>query len=120
MVAALLIGQTPIYGVSAAWVENAPARFRVWLKQVDPQYKSWRSDEERPWIAVVVRGVDAPGGALIVQHGPTKRPAMKAMTMRLPVTNSAQILTLRRGDRVQIQAADIEGLIKIVNVRSPQ
>ncbi len=101
----------------AAWVDNVPAHHRVWLKTVDPQYQTWRSNEERPWIPAVVREVDPADAALTITHGPIRRPAMKAMTMRLPVTDPSHLGMLKPGDQVQIQAADLEGRIRIVNVR---
>lgn len=101
----------------AAWVDNVPGHHRVWLKQVDPSFDAWRSDAERPWIAAVVRQVDASGQALVIQHGPSRKPRMKAMTMRLPVRGTVHLPMLKPGDRVQIRAAENAGRVEIVDLQ---
>ena len=117
LVALLAFGQMAPHIAEAAWVDNVPASHRVWLKTVDPQYKTWRSNEERPWIPAVVRRVELAKSALTITHGPIQQPAMKAMTMRLPITDRSHAEMLKPNDQVEIQAADIGGRVRIVNVR---
>jgi Cu(I)/Ag(I) efflux system protein CusF len=42
---------------------------------------------------------------------------MPAMTMTFPVQDTAHLRMLKPGDQVQIQAADVGGTVKVVNVR---
>lgn len=54
---------------------------------------------------------------LIIHHGPLPKAKMPAMTMSFPVRESVQFQMLKPGDRIQVQVADINGVIRIVNYR---
>ncbi|WP_053081547.1 copper-binding protein [Methylobacterium aquaticum] len=119
LAAGLALGQLAPFTstAQAAWWESVQPEARIWMKKVDPGYQKHRSDDERPWVSAEVHGVDVENGALTIHHGPLPKVGMPAMTMSFPVRESVHFDMLRPGDKVQIQVADVGGVIRIINYR---
>ena len=116
VLAALLTAVTPIAAM-AAWWESVQPHARIWLKQVDPKSDTRKSDAQRPWVSAEVTDVDVLDGSVTFRHGPIKRLGMPAMTMTLPFRDLVHLGMLKPGDRIDIQAADVGGAVKIVNLK---
>lgn len=106
----------PSTGNAASW-ESLQPEMRVWLKNVDPDHQTRRSDADRPWVTAEVRSVDVPDGAISVHHGPIAKVGMPAMTMLIPVRDRSVLRDLKPGDTVDIQVAEESGVVRIVNLR---
>ncbi|MDN3625951.1 copper-binding protein [Methylobacterium isbiliense] len=88
-----------------------------WLRQIELLRPKQKDPNERPWVSSEVRTVDLTTNQLTVSHPPIPSINMPAMTMTLPVQDTAHLRMLKPGDKVQIQAAEVDGAVKIVNVR---
>ena len=88
-----------------------------WIKQIELLRPKQKDPSERPWVSSEIKKIDVPGNQLTIAHGAIPSINMPAMTMTFPVQDSAHLRMLKPGDQVQIQAADIGGTVKIVNVR---
>lgn len=88
-----------------------------WLKQIELLRPKQKDPSERPWVSSEVKKIDLPGNQLTIAHGAIPSINMPAMTMTFPVQDTAHLRMLKPGDQVQIQAADVGGTVKVVNVR---
>ncbi len=120
-VATFVLALTVVVSVSmparAAWWESVQPQARVWLKQVDPQADRRKSDAQRPWVTAEVTGTDVADGSITFHHGPINRVGMPEMTMTLPFRDPAHLRMLKPGSRIEIQAAEVDGFVKIVNIK---
>lgn len=88
-----------------------------WLRQIELIRPKQKDPNERPWVSSEVRNVDLAANQLTISHPPIPSINMPAMTMTFPVQDTAHLRMLKPGDQVQIQAAEVGGTVKIVNVR---
>ena len=115
---ALGLAAPAVNRAEAAWWESVQPEARVWLNKVDPQHRSHRSDDDRPWVSAEVHGVDPQVGAVTIHHGPLSQAGMPAMTMSLPVQDAVQVNMFKPGDRVLVQVADVGGVVRVINIKA--
>jgi Cu/Ag efflux protein CusF len=69
------------------------------------------------WVSAEVRGTDVSAQRVYVSHVAVKSIRMPAMTMTFAVTDPALLAKLKRGDRIDIEVANIAGAATVVNFR---
>ena len=86
-----------------------------WYNQIESMRKK---GQDHPWVSAVIKDINLPSGEITISHGPIPHAKMPAMTMTFPVRDPSDLTAHRVGDRVLIQVADDDGVIKIVHVKS--
>lgn len=80
-----------------------------------------RADKAAPgtplWVSVRVKNADVPGHKLTVSHRAITKIHMPAMTMTFPVTDPTHLSMLHKGDPVEIEIANDQGEVKIIDFR---
>ena len=105
-------------GLTHAQTQLASMSGVEWLNHIERLQKGGGSGApERPWVAAEVRKVDPRASEMTIAHGAIPSIDMPAMTMTFPVQDAAHLRMLKSGDRVEVQAANVGGTVKIVNVR---
>ena len=88
-----------------------------WLQRMEKN----RADKVSPgtplWVAVRVNKADVPGQALMISHGAIPKVHMPAMTMIFPVADPTHLSMLHKGDPIDIEVADVGGVVKILDFR---
>lgn len=88
-----------------------------WLQMME----KIRTDKAAPgaplWVLVKVKKADVAGKALTVSHGAIAKAHMPAMTMTFPVTDPTHLPMLHKGDPVEIEVANDNGVVKILDFR---
>jgi Cu/Ag efflux protein CusF len=69
------------------------------------------------WVSAQVRSTNVPAQRIAVSHVAVNSISMPAMTMTLAVTDQAVLAKLKRGDRLDIEVADIAGAATVVDFR---
>jgi Cu/Ag efflux protein CusF len=75
------------------------------------------NSQQSPWISAQVKRTNVPAQKITVSHAAIKSIGMPAMMMTFTVADQARLATLKRGDRVDIQAADLASAATVVNFR---
>jgi len=60
--------------------------------------------------------IDKPAGKLTLRHGPIKNLDMDAMTMVFRVADSGMLDAVKVGDRVEFEAARVNGAVTIIRI----
>ena len=90
-------------GASAQQVQAAPA-----------QPATQAPASQLPMVSGTVEKVDAGAGKITIDHGPIPNLDMDAMTMVFRVQDPALLQGVKAGDKVQFQAARVNGQISVV------
>lgn len=72
------------------------------------------------WVPVTVKKVNLRTNELTVRHAALPQAHMPVMTMTFPVADPTRLATLHKGDRVDVQIAKDNGVVKILDFRTPQ
>lgn len=91
-----------------------------WLQMMEKLRQQQPNPQERPWVNARVDRVNEAAQSVTVSHGPIKSVGMPAMSMTFGVTDPSRLSALNKGQRVDIQVENFDGVGKIVNVRAPQ
>jgi Cu/Ag efflux protein CusF len=67
------------------------------------------------WVAVKVNKADVAAKTLTISHGAIAKAHMPAMTMTFPVTDPTHLAMLHKGDPVEIEVANDNGVVKILD-----
>ncbi|WP_296706010.1 copper-binding protein [Rhodoblastus sp.] len=80
-----------------------------------------RADKAAPgtplWVLVRVKNADVPGHKLTISHRAIPQIHMPAMTMTFPVVDPTHLKMLHKGDPVDIEVANENGEVKIIDFR---
>ena len=80
-----------------------------------------RTDKAAPgtplWVQVRVKKVSLPAKELTVRHVAIPQAHMPVMTMTFPVADPTHRAMLHKGDPVEIEIANDNGVVKILNFR---
>ncbi len=63
-----------------------------------------------------VMKVDKPAGRLTLKHGPIKNLDMDSMTMVFRVVDPGMLDTIKAGDRIEFEAARVNGAITVTRI----
>lgn len=88
-----------------------------WLQRIDLLKPDAATPNEKPWVSVEVRNVDAAGNQITISHKAIESIAMPAMIMTFPVKDPAHLRMVKAGDRVQVRAANLAGVVNVVDLR---
>lgn len=69
------------------------------------------------WVLVKVKQADVQAKTLTISHGAVSKIHMPAMTMTFPVTDPTHLPMLHKGDPVEIEVANDNGVVKILDFR---
>ena len=72
------------------------------------------------WVHVTVKKVNLRAKELTVRHAAVPQAHMPVMTMTFPVADPTRLAVLHKGDRVDIQIANENGVVKVLDFRAPQ
>nr|WP_276556860.1 copper-binding protein [Rhodoblastus acidophilus] len=70
-----------------------------------------------PLLNVKVKKADVAGGTLTISHGAISKIHMPAMTMTFPVTDPTHLQMLHKGDPVQIEVANQDGTVRVIDFK---
>lgn len=80
-----------------------------------------RKDKAPPgtplWVSVRVKNADVPGHQLTITHAAVPKIHMPAMTMTFPVVDPTHLSMLHKGDPVEVELANDNGEVKIIDFR---
>ncbi|MFZ5779215.1 MAG: copper-binding protein [Pseudomonadota bacterium] len=60
--------------------------------------------------------IDKPAGKLTLKHGPIRNLDMDSMTMVFRVAEPGMLDTIKAGDRVEFEAARVNGAITVIKI----
>ncbi len=80
-----------------------------------------RADKAAPgtplWVQVTVKKVNLRAKELTVRHAAVPQAHMPVMTMTFPVADSTHLTMLHKGDPVDIEIANDNGVVKVLDFR---
>lgn len=80
-----------------------------------------RADKAAPgtplWVHVTVKKVNLPAKELTVRHAAVPQAHMPAMTMTFPVADPTHLTMLHTGDPVEIEVANQNGTVQIIDFK---
>jgi Cu(I)/Ag(I) efflux system protein CusF len=76
------------------------------------------NSQQSQWVSARVKSANVAARKITVAHAAIKSIGMPPMTMTFAVADATQLASLKKGDRVEIQVADLEGAATIVNFRT--
>jgi Cu/Ag efflux protein CusF len=86
-----------------------------WLQMME----KIRADKAAPgtplWVTVKVKKADVAAKTLTVSHGAIAKAHMPAMTMTFPVADPTHLPMLHKGDPVEIEVANQDGTVRIID-----
>lgn len=88
-----------------------------WLRMMDKIRKDKEPAGSPLWVLVKVQKADVAGQTLTVSHRAIPTIKMPAMTMTFPVTDPTHLQMLHKGDPVQIEVANQDGAVRIIDFK---
>lgn len=89
----------------------------LWMERMERSRVHQANPLETPWVPVRVKAANVAGQKITFSHGAFESIDMPAMTMTFPVADPIHLNMLKRGDRIEVQVAEIAGTPKIINFR---
>ena len=88
-----------------------------YFQRIEKLRATQANPQEAPWVRVTVNKKAAPAKTITVSHGPIARIDMPAMTMTFAVADPTHLAMLHKGDPVDIQLDQRNGLVQVVDFR---
>ncbi|PPQ36843.1 Copper binding protein CusF [Rhodoblastus acidophilus] len=88
-----------------------------WLTMMEKIRKDKEPAGSPLWVNVKVKKADVAGGTLTISHGAISKIHMPAMTMTFPVTDPTHLQMLHKGDPVQIEVANQDGTVRVIDFK---
>ncbi|MBX9934613.1 MAG: copper-binding protein [Methylobacterium sp.] len=87
-----------------------------WLNRVE-LLRGKEPGAEAPWIKAKVETIDPQSGEVTIKHDAIPKIDMPAMSMTFPIADRVHLTKMKAGDTMEFQAANQDGVVRIVNVR---
>lgn len=104
-------------GEALAQMQVASMSGTDWLKQIELMKPHPATPSEKPWVSAEVVKVDTAGNQITISHKAIESIAMPAMTMTFPVKDPSHLRMVKTGDKVQLRAANLAGVVSVVDLR---
>jgi Cu/Ag efflux protein CusF len=77
------------------------------------------TQQDALWVSARVERLNVPAHKITISHQAIARAGMPSMAMTFQVADNAQLALLQQGDPVDIQVANRNGGVEVVNFRTP-